>query len=57
MIKFRSVGHKVPVLDQELGGTEDLRNTSIDVTNDGVVCGFVRKLVTGDPHDVKLELN
>lgn len=54
---FRSTGHKVPVVDHKMNGSQDLMHTNINVSEDEVRCGFRRKLLTDDPYDIQLRPN
>ena len=46
-----SSAHGLPKTDISLGGTIDIYDTNVTVTDDGISCYFKRKLNTGDPYD------
>ena len=50
------IGHKLPVLDSTLGGTNDVVDVTGSIQNGRTSISFTRKLVTGDEYDLDINV-
>lgn len=52
---FRTFSHGYPQNDVALGGSNDIYDGKVIISENSVVCNFKRKLQTGDSYDQILE--